>query len=108
MVNGATALSGLVLVVALSFIRVTPSELRATLIVYFLVTNVFVVTLLVATDAVDPTDGWRVVVGLPLLIAGIAIGTRTFRGLAPEQFRAITVWLLLCISAFGMLRVVLG
>lgn len=107
-VNGATALSGLVLVLAMSFMTVTPAELRATLIAYFFAADLFVVGVLVANDDVGSVDAWRIVVGLPLLIVGVAMGSRMFRGIAPEKFRRITVWLLVSLSAVGLLRVAIG
>lgn len=107
-VNGATALSGLVLVVAMSFMTVTTFELRATLVAYFFVSNLFAVSVLAWRSDLGEVDLWRAVVGLPILTVGVALGSLTFRGLDPAAFRRITVFVLMALAGAGMARLGLG
>lgn len=107
-INGATALSGLVLVLALTYMTITALELRATLVAYFFVSNLFAVGALASTNNIESADGWRVVVGVPVLVVGVALGSRTFRGMQPATFRRLTIWLLLALSLVGILRLAAG
>lgn len=106
-VNGATAMAGLVLVLAMSFMGVAPREMRATLIAYFFASALVVLALLGIGGNIDSALVWRVVVGLPLLAAGIAAGSKSFRKASPESFRRATLSLLMAISLVGLARLVL-
>ena len=106
-VNGATALSGLVLVLAMSFMTISPAEMRSTLIAYFFGSNLVVVGLLGIRGDVDGTTLWRLLAGLPILAVGILVGSSTFRTTSPERFRRITLALLISISIVGLIRVAL-
>lgn len=107
-VNGATALSGLVLVVAMSFMTVTTFELRATLVAYFFVSNLFAVSVLAWRSDLGEVDLWRATAGLPILAVGVAVGSHTFRGLDPAAFRRVTVFVLIALASAGMARLGLG
>ena len=103
-VNGATAMSGLVLVLAMSIAAVTAAETRATLIAYFFASDLVVLTALVVADELDDELFWRVLFGLPVLIAGVAAGSFTFRASNEAAFRRVTLWLLVAISLAGLGR----
>lgn len=106
-VNGATALSGLVLVLAMSFLTITPIEMRSTLIVYFFVSDLAIIVLLAATGETDTELLMRTLLALPLLGLGIWAGSNAFRRTTPETFRRITLGLLIAISLAGLVRVAL-
>lgn len=103
-VNGATALSGLVLVLALSFMTVAPGAMRATLIVYFFASDLLLLGFLAWRGQIDQTLGVRIAVGLPLLGLGITAGSKVFRRASIESFRRATLAILLTISIIGLAR----
>ena len=103
-VNGATAMSGLVLVLAMSFIAISAAEMRATLVAYFFASDLLVIGLLIVRGHTDSTLFWRIVAGLPVLAAGIAVGSRLFRRSTEAAFRTVTLSLLIAISVVGLAR----
>lgn len=103
-VNGATALSGLVIVLAMSLLNVPPMELRATLIAYFFAANLVVLVLLGLGSDLEVTDGWRALFGLPIVCIGVVAGSREFAGISAEKFRHLTLWLLVSIAVVGIVR----
>ena len=103
-VNGATAMSGLVLVLAMSFIAIPAAELRATLVAYFFASDLLVIALLAIRGDIDETLVWRIVAGLPILAVGIMVGSRWFRRSTEAAFRTVTLGLLVAISIVGLLR----
>lgn len=107
-VNGATALSGLVLVLAMTFMTISPGEMRATLIAYFFASDLVVLGLLYTQDEITRALLWRVIIGMPLLAVGIAVGSQAFRGSSPESFRRNTLGLLVAISVVGLVGVWIG
>ncbi|MFV1990734.1 MAG: sulfite exporter TauE/SafE family protein [Acidimicrobiales bacterium] len=104
-INGATALSGLVIVLGMSFMEISPTAMRSTLVAYFFASNLAVVAFLATRGDIDESTLWRLLLALPLLAVGIAFGSSTFRSTQPEQFRRITLFLLIAISAVGILRI---
>jgi len=107
-VNGATALSGLVIVMAMSFMTISPVAMRSTLIAYFFISDIAVLGLLGARGDIPGTAVARLALGLPLLAAGIFVGSSTFDKTPPERFRRITLGLLIVISAVGLTRLAVG
>ncbi len=107
-VNGATAMAGLVLVLAMSFMALSPREMRATLIAYFFASDLVVLAILGARDSIDAALVWRVGIGLPLLGVGILVGSKSFHKASPESFRRATLGLLIAISLVGLARLALG
>lgn len=106
-VNGATAMSGLVLVLAMTSLEVSPAEMRGTLVAYFFASDLAVMGLLFGGDELDAAYAWRVGASVPIMVVGVVIGTRAFRGSSVEQFRRLTLVLLLAVSIVGMGRLVL-
>lgn len=106
-VNGATAMSGLVLVLAMSFMVISPAEMRATLVAYFFASDLVVLAILAVQDEIDSALLWRIAIGLPLLALGILVGSRAFKKASPESFRRATLGLLMAISVVGLARLIL-
>ena len=105
-VNGATALSGLVIVLALSFTTIAPAAMRATLVVYFFASDAVVLGILAADGSVQGSLFARVLVGVPLLALGIYIGSKAFRRSSVETFRRATLAMLVVISLVGLVRTI--
>lgn len=107
-VNGATAMSGLVLVLGMTALSVAPAELRGTLVAYFFASDLVVIGLLLWRGELDQVYAWRLGLSVPVMVAGVVIGSRAFVGASVESFRRTTLVLLLAISAVGVGRVLLG
>lgn len=103
-VNGATAMSGLVLVLAMSMAAISAVEIRATLVAYFFASNLVVLGALFIAGELTDELFWRAVFGVPLLVAGIVAGSLTFRSSSEAAFRRVTLWLLAAIAAVGLAR----
>lgn len=107
-VNGATALSGLVLALFFTLSGVKAAVMRATMIAYFLATDLWTGGLLVATGLFDIQTIIRVIAALPLLGLGVWIGSKRFLATNPESFRLYVLWLLSGLSSIGLLGIVFG
>jgi uncharacterized membrane protein YfcA len=105
-VNGATAMSGLVLVLAMSFIVISAAEMRATLVAYFFASDLVVLVVLSVRGVLPDELFSRVTLGLPLLAAGVLVGSRAFRSATDASFRRNTLRLLCTISVVGIARLI--
>jgi uncharacterized membrane protein YfcA len=105
-VNGATAMSGLVLVLAMSFVVITKEEMRGTLVAYFFASDLVVIGFLGATGELNSQLGWRTLLGIPILASGVWLGSHSFRGTSDETFRRATLGLLVGLSVFGLARLI--
>lgn len=103
-INGATAMSGLVIVLAMSFTVIQPAEIRATLVAYFFASDLFAVLALGERDELTGTLFARAGLGIPLLAIGIFAGTKTFRATSVESFRRATLAMLFAISVVGLIQ----
>jgi len=103
-VNGATALSGMVLALVFTFAGIRPAVMRATMIAYFFVTDIWAGGVMTATGLFNETTVLRIIAALPLLAIGVWLGSRHFLATPPATFRALVLWLLISLSAFGLAR----
>jgi uncharacterized protein len=84
---------------------ISPTAMRSTLVAYFFASNLFVVSFLSVNGDISDATFWRLISALPLLAIGIALGSSTFHSTQPEQFRRITLFLLVGISAVGLINI---
>ena len=103
-VNGATALSGLVLALFFTSSTVSSQAMRATMIAYLFFTDVITGALLLAADRYDVQTALRVLFALPFLLAGIWVGTRQFLTTPTQSFKSIVMWLLVMFCIVGVIR----
>ena len=103
-VNGATALSGLVLALFFTATTVSSSAMRATMISYLFFTDVITGGLLIAASYYDSQTMWRFLVSIPLLLAGVWLGNRQFLATPSKSFKTIVMWLLLGFCTAGLLQ----
>jgi uncharacterized membrane protein YfcA len=108
--NGVAAIGGIVVAVLLGPAQLAPAALRATLIVLFLLTDVYALAWAGALPSGDApplldraTLAWAVSLA-PSMLVGIAIGRRAFAGASPAAFRRRVLDLLLVVSALAMVR----
>ena len=101
-VNGATALSGLVLALFLTLTGLAPARLRATFVAYFFLTDLWTGLLLAGGGLFDLTTIRRVLVSVPVLGIGLWLGGRVFVGTSPETFRKVVLSILIVLSLGGL------
>lgn len=75
---------------------------RASLIAFFLITDVIGLANQSVHGIVTRDAAWRALLFLPPLIAGVWIGARSFKGTDPEKFRKVVLMLL------AMIAVIIG
>jgi uncharacterized membrane protein YfcA len=111
-VNGVAAIGGIAVAVMLSTTQMAPAAMRATLVLMFLLTDLYALawasvfstggqqaTALVGLD----TLRWALWLG-PAMLVGIWIGNRAFQGISPEHFRRWVINLLIVIALLSVLR----
>jgi len=81
------------------------AEMRATLVAYFFASDLVVLIVLGARGKLPDELFWRVLLGLPVLIVGVIVGSRVFRSATEESFRKNTLRLLCAISVVGITRI---
>jgi uncharacterized membrane protein YfcA len=112
LVNGVAAIGGIAVAVLLSTTQMAPGVMRATLVLLFLLTDLYALAwagLLSAGVQHGPTllgpDTLRWALWLtPAMLAGIWLGNRSLRGVSPEQFRRRVLNLLILIALLSVLR----
>lgn len=78
---------------------------RASIIAYFLFTDLIALAVMAPQDLIDRSTLIRFVAFLPALIAGIWVGARSFRGADPAKFRR---WVLVILFAIAVLTGIKG
>jgi uncharacterized membrane protein YfcA len=109
--NGIAAIGGIVVAVLLGPAQLAPAALRATLIVLFLLTDVYALAwaAFVPADALSgslldrATLAWTACLA-PAMLVGIAIGRRAFAGTSVAAFRRRVLDLLLVVSTLAIVR----
>jgi hypothetical protein len=105
-VNGATALGGLPVVLFLAASREAPAVMRASLIAFFFVTDLYAGALMAWRGILDTGTVHAAVWALPVLLAGLWLGSHRFAATTPEAFRRFTLWLLIVLALAGLVRTV--
>lgn len=103
--NGAAAMSGMVLALFFTLTAVRPSVMRATMIAYFFVIDVWTLSILGTSGFYDKATWARVLVSLPLLGLGVWLGTNYFKATKPVTFRALVLWLLMVLCLIGLTQI---
>ncbi|WGW05319.1 sulfite exporter TauE/SafE family protein [Tropicibacter oceani] len=103
-VNGATALSGLVLALFFTASTASSRTMRATMIGYMFFTDVITGGLLLAADHYDANTVWRGLAALPLLLAGVWLGSWRFFATPSGSFKTVVIWLVMLFCAAGLLQ----
>ena len=107
-INGAMALSGLVIVTVMTLTATRPARIRATLVAYFFLSDIYAGGLLASGGLIGRETLVLVLVALPLVAFGILLGSRRFLAASDAGFRRATLVLLLCIAISGIIRLILA
>ena len=110
LMNGITASGGVAAAMLMTAARVPPSALRATMISFLLFTGAYAL----AWASLLPTAAGARLLGVhtllwmaqlgPAMLVGIWLGRRSFHGVSAATYRRVVLWLLVAISALGVLR----
>lgn len=103
-VNGATAMGGLMVIIFLLTGPMTAASMRASMIAFFLVMDLFATAVTGAEDLLSADVLLRTALFVPPLLIGNWLGHRKFVSTAPESFRRYTLFLLIFLSGAGLLR----
>ena len=105
-VNGATGVGGLPIVLFLTLSQTRPAPLRATLIAYLLALDIYTIGLLAHGGLIDAPALGRSGLALPLMAVALWLGGRQFLATTPEAFRRYTLLLLISLSLAGLARAI--
>lgn len=101
--NGVAALSGLALALFLSLSGERPVLMRATMILYLFLADIWAGGIMLVAGYYDPVTLCRVAAAVPLLAIGVWLGSRQFASARPETFRRAVLILLLALSILGLI-----
>ncbi|MDH5541185.1 MAG: TSUP family transporter, partial [Rhizobacter sp.] len=116
LVNGLAAIGGIAVAVMLSTAQMLPEAMRATMILLFLFTDLYALAWagLVWLSSAAPvsllgTDTLRWAAWLATaMLVGIWIGSRSFSGVSPQQFRRQVLNLLIAVALINVLRAMIS
>jgi uncharacterized membrane protein YfcA len=102
--NGSVAMGGLPVALLLTASGDTPAVIRATVVAYFFLLDLTGLFFLARQEVITRQDLSFAVLSLPVLAAGIWLGSRQFLGTTADAFRRTTLLLLIVIAAIGIVR----
>ncbi len=111
-VNGATALSGLIVVTVMALTATPAARMRATLIAYFFFSDFYTAALMIGRGLVGAPVVILFAGAIPIVAAGILLGSRRFLSASDAKFRRATLLLLAALATVGLaamfLRIEIG
>jgi uncharacterized protein len=108
LVNGATALSGLVLALFFSSSTVGAKTMRATMISYLFFTDVITAGMLWIAGYFDMQTLTCVLLLLPFMFSGMLLGSRYFFKTPTKTFKTTVMWLLLVFCTGSIIQIILS
>jgi uncharacterized membrane protein YfcA len=101
--NGA-AVGGLPVAAFFAAQPIAAAVFRATLIAYFTLLDLWTLPLMWSQGLITRDTLLATALGLPLMVAGVHLGSRHFLTAAPENFRRFAILLLATLASLGLLR----
>lgn len=101
--NGA-AVGGLPVAAFFAAQGVAAATFRATLIAYFTLMDLWTLPLMAGAGLVGRDTLIATALGMPLMMAGVWLGSRRFLATAPQEFRRFAILLLMVLSGLGLMR----
>lgn len=98
----AFSIGGPLLVACLSQLRLSPTALRATLILFFCAVDLAAVIGLGLHGGLDTSTATQALALLPALGLGLLLGQRLFRHITPRSAALGSQWLLLILASLGL------
>ena len=107
-VNGAIGMGGLPVALFLTADGDSPAKIRASVTAYFFLLDMVGLILFSQAGIVSTDTFVTAALAFPVLLIGMALGTRHFLGATPEGFRRITLFMLMGIALAGIVRSLLA
>ncbi len=104
--NGA-AVGGLPVAAFFAAQPIPPAAFRATLVAYFALLDLYTLAVLGSGGLVSLQSLTLMVLGLPVMLLGLHLGSRRFFAAPPEEFRRFAIWTLMTLAVLGLLRTAL-
>ncbi len=101
--NGA-AVGGLPVAAFFAAQPIPAAAFRATLIAYFTLLDLWTLPLMAQAGQIGRDTLVATAMGLPLMVAGVAAGSRQFRRAAPTGFRRFAIGLLAVLATLGLAK----
>ncbi len=105
-VNGASSLGGLPIVLFMAADGASAATLRASIIAYLFITDIYATGLMTYSGVMELSTVTLALLSVPILALGIWVGGRRFSTATPESFRRFTLRLLIGLSLFGIGRAI--
>lgn len=102
--NGSTGMGGLPVALFLTADGDHPARIRAAIVAYFFFLDMIGLVFLTRSGLTDTATIGLAMVSLPILLIGMALGTRHFIAATPEQFRRISLVMLTGLALVGLAR----
>ncbi len=106
-VNGAIGMGGLPVALFLTADGDSPAKIRASVTAYFFLLDLVGLVLFSQAGIVSMDSFSTAALAFPVLLVGMALGTRHFLGATPEGFRRVTLFMLMGIALAGIVRTLL-
>ena len=101
-INGATALSGLIIVTVMALTATPAARMRATLIAYFFFSDFYAATLMTWRGLIGAPSLMLFAGAIPIVAIGILLGSRRFLSTSDAEFRKATLLLLAALAVAGL------
>ena len=102
--NGSTGMGGLPVALFLTADGDSPARIRAAVVAYFFFLDIIGLFFLTRSGLTDTNTIGLAILSLPILLVGMALGTRHFIAATPEQFRRMTLIMLAALAVAGLAR----
>ncbi len=107
-VNGLCAMGGMWMMVLLLSSTITVATLRASLVAYFFVGDLYASASAVLQGLLDWMIIWRCLAALPFLMLGIYLGSKKFASTSEETYRKVVFTILAVLAVLLAVRGLVG
>ncbi|NVK32776.1 MAG: TSUP family transporter, partial [Gammaproteobacteria bacterium] len=107
MATGLASVGGMVVALYMLSSTAPAAVVRASLVLYLALSEVFSLAALMITGVMDSTASWRALALLPAVTLGIGVGKALFRPEWERYYRPFCLALLLGLALWGLLRLTL-
>ncbi|MGH1427464.1 MAG: sulfite exporter TauE/SafE family protein [Arenicella sp.] len=106
--SGVAAAGGIVVATFLSFSSLPMTKIRATLVVYLLITSAIFLPSLAIAGKLDERVFYTVALAIVPMFFGILVGNVLYRYLEEQKLKMMFLWSLSVLSVIGMIRAFLS
>lgn len=106
-INGMSAMGGLCVAFFMTGSNIPVAKMRATMVVYFLVTEFAFLASAFMKQIYTMQIFWTSIVVAPVMFIGITLGTRLFNHLSEEKLKQMIMYSLILLSTVGLVKTLL-